>query len=144
MVNLVTLENKTRISDPSTIIAFIFRKFCRNMKDSIPILDDEIISLKWLCAKYSKDVNGLSEQIRSSLQRVLNRVFNGEREITVVTNYTVSSAGVAEITISITYVSDSKDLVQVGTSIYLNERNELVLAEDSITPVGLDLFRILG
>ena len=136
MVSVPSLSGSTYIEDPQSIIAYTLNRFMRMPRDTVPLMDDHIISLPWLAAEYSQDPENLTNQIQSALQRVFNRIFNGERNITVSVNHSFTDSISYDVTMSVIYTKLSGDIGTLGTTISLDKTSgRLIIPENN-----LDLF----
>jgi hypothetical protein len=136
MAAIPSLSGSTYIEDPQSIIAYTLNKFMRMPRHTVPLMDDHIISLPWLVAEYSKDPENLINRIQSDLQKVFNRIFNGERTVTVSVNYTLNDSISYDVTMSVIYTQLSGDIGTLGTTISLNkDSGRLIIPENN-----LDLF----
>jgi len=133
MVAVPSLSGSTFIDDPQSIIAYTLNRFMRMPRHTVPLMDDHIISLPWLAAEYAQDPESLVNQIQSGLQGVFNRVFNGERNITVSVNHTLIDSISYDVTISVIYTQLSGDIGTLGTTISLDKNSgRLIIPENNI------------
>lgn len=128
-----SLTGAKYITDPESIIAYTLRKYMRTPKHTIPILPDLIISLPWTVAQFHTSPNTLCDNMQSELQNCFNRIFNGERTITVTVNYdTPEDNGNYTVSITVMYATISGDLNPISTSISVGSNGRLVIPEDRI------------
>lgn len=133
MAYVPSLEASAYLTDPQSIVAYQIRRFMRMPADTVPLMDDYIISLPWIVAQHSRDPETLCNNIESSLQRCLSRIFNGERTVTISVSYTLGDNDTYDVTMSVIYTQANGDLGQVGTTISLNkESGRLVIPEDNL------------
>ena len=126
-----SLEGSLYLKDPQSIIAYTLRKYFRTPKDAVPLLADEIISLPWQVAQFGKEPDTLVRNMQSDLQNCLNRIFNGERQVTVSVNFTTENNGSYDVTVSVIYSQLSGEISQTGTTISLKD-GRLVIPEDNL------------
>jgi len=131
MVTVPSLEGKLYLSDPQSVIAYQLRRYSRTHADTIPILSDLIISLPLQIAKYGSEPDDLTSNIQSDLQGVFNRIFAGERNITVNVTHEKISATAFNVSVSVIYTVLSGELQQTGTTISL-VNGRLTIPEDRI------------
>lgn len=131
VTSVPSLTGSLYVTAPESIIALTLRRYMKTPKHTIPILPDLIISLPWVVARFAKSPDTLCDNIRSDLQGCLDRIFNGERTITVtVNNNLLDEAGNYEVNISIMYTTLSGELSQLATSISLGSDGTLHIPED--------------
>ena len=128
-------ESQLYLKDPVLIIAYTWRKFSRTPADAVPILPDLIISLPQLISLYSDHADTLSNEIQTSFQKCLSRIFGSDRTVIVSVTYEPTSSNLStyDITVSITYTTNSGELDQIGTTVSL-VNGQLNLSTDSLNP----------
>lgn len=138
MAAVPSLSGTTFIKDPQSIIAYTLNLFMRMPRDTVPLMDDHLISLPWLAAQHAREPETLVIKIQNDLQRVFSRIFADERAVTVSCNYTLNGDDTYDVTMSIIYTQISGDIGQLGTTISLDKNTgRLVIPEN-------DLARIFG
>lgn len=127
-----SLEGSLYLTDPQSIIAYTLRKYFRTPKDAVPMFEDLIISLPWQEANFGREPDTLVRNIQSDLQGAFDRIFKGERDVTVsVSHSDVSSSMSYTVTLSVIYSLLNGEISQSGTTISL-VNGRLVIPEDKI------------
>lgn len=133
VASVPSLEASLYLTDPQSIIAYGLRKFFRTPKHAVPLLPDEIISLPWLVAEYGRDPETLTANIQSDLQTCFNRIFAGDRDVRVSTNFTTDQTDKYEVTISVIYTHKSGETDQIGTTLSISQDGRLIIPEDNLS-----------
>ena len=128
-----SLENALYLTDPKSIIAYTLRRYFRQPKATIPILDEYIISLPYQVAQHGKEPDVLVNNIQRDLQGVFSRIFQQDRNVTVTCNQVPVSDNEYDVTISVLYSLATGEITQTGTTISL-VKGRLVIPEDTIKP----------
>lgn len=130
-VGVPSLEGSLFLTDPQSIIAYQWRKYCRTPKDTIPLLDDQIISLRWQVSRFGTDPEALTTNMQRDLQSVFTRIFGEERDVRAVCTYTMTSSNTYDVLTQFTYSLLSGEISSYGLTISL-KNGELVIPEDNL------------
>lgn len=131
MVGVPSLEGGFWLTDPQSIIGYILRKYFRTPKEAVGLLENLIISLRHQVSLHGSDPDVLTNNIQSDLQGVFSRIFNGDRQVTVMCTYSMVGATTYDVTISVIYSQLSGEPGQVGARISLMD-GQLVIPEDNL------------
>jgi len=127
-----SLEGSLFLKDPQSIIAYVWRKYCRTPKDTVTILPDLIISLPYQLSKFGREPNVLVTNIQTDLQGVFSRIFGNERSVTVSVTSVPSGTDGYDVNVSFMYTTLTGELDQVGTTVSIGKQGQLVIPEDTL------------
>lgn len=133
-VGVPSLEGSFFITDPQSIIGYVWKRYCRTPKDTISILPDLIISLPYQVSQFGRSPSTLVTNMTTDLQGVLSRIFATDRTVTVNVTQLPSSSDPNgyDVNVSITYTKLDGEIDQIGQTISINAVGELVLPEDTL------------
>ena len=128
-----TFTAATYLTDPQSIIGYQINLFERMPKDTMPVLDDLIISLPFLVAKFGQEPDILRPNIEQALQGVFSRIFSTERQVLVSVSYTYDdTTNLYTYLITVTYTLESGEIDQYGSRIYLTSEGRLHIPESTV------------
>jgi len=118
-VTVPSLTSKFALDDVESIIAYIWNRAMRTPKYVLPRIDHLLVSIPGLCAQFGHDADLLCENIQNALQSCYNRIFDGERQISVRVSPTVKANGQYDITTTVAYVTRGGEYRPIATKISL-------------------------
>lgn len=132
VAGIPSLEGSLFLTDPQSIVAYVWRKYSRTPKDAVSILPDMIISLPYQVSQFSREPNVLVTNIQTDLQGVFTRIFDTERKVTVNVTQIPNGDNGYDISVSIMYATLEGELDQIGTTISIDRNGRLIIPEDTL------------